>query len=207
MNVIFPTCNGTATNTFINLTHVYGCSDIARVHPDQHAIDFLVANGTALMFFANDGGIYRALDAYSGLLTGGCGLSNQFDSLNATLGPMTQFVSISESASDPNLIFGGTQDNGAPATAFSESSGAWTNVNGGDDGFTAVSPSNQNEWFLAKPPDSLSGVNLFRCTNEPIATRRIFRTIRLQTATRWAGTPAPSIFPSFLTRRVRVQCS
>ena len=165
MNVIFPTCNGTATNTFINLTHVYGCSDIARVHPDQRAIDFIVANGTALMFFANDGGIYRALDAYSGLLTGACGLSNQFASLNANLGPMTQFVSISQSASDPNLIFGGTQANGAPATAFSESSGAWTNVNGGDEGFTAVSTSNQNEWFLATPPDSLSGVNLFRCAN------------------------------------------
>ena len=31
--------------------------------------------------------------AFSGLRTGTCGMSNQFDSLNATLGPMTQFVS------------------------------------------------------------------------------------------------------------------
>src|SRR5437762_13056959 len=97
LTVAFPTCNGSATNTFMNLTHVYGCSDIAHVHPDQHAIDFMVANGTALLYFANDGGIYRALEAYSGLLTGTCGFSNQFDSLNATLGPMTQFVSISVS--------------------------------------------------------------------------------------------------------------
>src|SRR6266496_3848310 len=198
MNVIFPTCNGTATNTFINLTHVYGCSDIARVHPDQHAIDFLVANGTALMFFANDGGIYRALDAYSGLLTGGCGLSNQFDSLNATLGPMTQFVSISESASDPNLIFGGTQDNGAPATAFSESSGAWTNVNGGDDGFTAVSPSNQNEWFLAKPPDSLSGVNLFRCTNGTNCHSQDFQNDQIADSNALGGDAGPFYLPFIL---------
>jgi hypothetical protein len=159
----FPSCNGTGNNSFMNLTHVYGCSNIARVHPGQHAMDFLVANGAALLYFANDGGIYRALDGFLGLWTGTCGQSNQFDSLNATLGPMTQFVSVSESSSDPNLLFGGTQDNGAPATAFSQSSGLWINANAGDDGFTAINPTNDFEWFVATPPDSASGVNLFRC--------------------------------------------
>ena len=38
------------------------------------------------MYFANDGGIYRALDGYTGLITGDCGGSNQFDSLNGNLG-------------------------------------------------------------------------------------------------------------------------
>jgi hypothetical protein len=161
----YPTCNGTGNNTFINLTHADGCSDIAKVHPDQHSIDFLVANGTALLYFANDGGIYRALDGFTGLNTGTCGLTNQFDSLNETLGPMTQFVSVSQSATDANLIFGGSQDNGAPATAFSQSGTDWTNVNAGDNGSTAVNPANENEWFVAMPPDSISGVNLFRCTN------------------------------------------
>ncbi len=160
-----PTCSGTGTNTFLNLTHVYGCSDIGKVHPDQHSIDFLVTNGTALMYFANDGGIYRALDGFSGLTTGTCGLSNQFDNLNATLGPMTQFVSMAESATNINLLWGGTQDNGAPATAFSQSGGQWTNVNAGDGGSTAVNPMNDNEWFIAMPPDAISGVNVFRCGN------------------------------------------
>jgi hypothetical protein len=161
----FSTCNGTGNNSFMNLTHVYGCSDIAKVHPDQHNMDFLVANGTALLYFANDGGVYRALDGYTGLTTGACGLTNQFDSLNQSLGPMTQFVSLSQSSSDANLIFGGTQDNGAPATAFSQSAGTWVNVNAGDNGLTAVNPANENEWFAAAPPDSLSGINLFRCVN------------------------------------------
>jgi len=160
-----PLCNSSGNQTFLNLTHVYGCSDIARVHPDQHGIYFLLANGAALLYFANDGGIYRALDGFTGLTTGTCGLSNQFDSLNETLGPMTQFVSISESATDPNLVFGGTQDNGAPATAVAQSNGSWVNVNAGDAGFTAVNPANDQEWFLAAPPDSASGVNLFRCAN------------------------------------------
>src|SRR3954464_1985240 len=161
----FPSCNGTGNNTFMNLTHAYGCSEIARVHPDQHAMDFLVANGTSLLYFANDGGMYRALDGYAGLTTGTCGLSNQFDSLNQTLGPLTQFVSLSQSTSDANLIFGGTQDNGAPATAFSQTGGAWVNVNAADNGFTAINPTNDNEWFVAAPPDSASGVNLFRCAS------------------------------------------
>jgi hypothetical protein len=128
-------------------------------------MDFLVANGAALMFFANDGGIYRALDAYTGLTAGACGGSNQFDNLNQTLGPMTQFVSISQSATDVNMVLGGTQDNGSPATAFSQSGGDWVNVNAGDNGFTAINPANENEWFVATPPNSISGVNLFRCEN------------------------------------------
>jgi len=159
----FPSCNGTGNNTFMNLTHAYGCSDIAKVHPGQHAIDFLAANGSALLYFATDGGLYRALDGYMGLRTGTCGLSNQFDSLNQSLGPMTQFVSASQSSSDASLIFGDTQDNGA--AAFSQEEGAWVNVDAGDNGFTAINPTNENEWFVVTPPNSISGVNLFRCAS------------------------------------------
>jgi hypothetical protein len=159
-----PACNGGGANWFLNLTHAYGCSAIAKVHPGQHAISFNVANGSSLLYFANDGGIYRALDGYTGLTTGTCGGTNQFDSLNQTLGPITQFVSIAESASNANLIFGGTQDNGAPATANSES-GPWVNVDAGDNGFTAINANDDNEWFVSTPPDSISGVNVFRCAN------------------------------------------
>jgi hypothetical protein len=159
----FPSCNGTGKNSFLNLTHVYGCSDIAKVHPDQHAMDFLVANGSARLYFANGGGIYRALDGYMGLTTGTCGLSNQFDSLNQSLGPMTQFVSLSQSSTDATLIFGGTQDNGA--AAFSQSQDAWVNVNAGDNGFSAINPTTESEWFVATPPDLISGVNVLRCAS------------------------------------------
>src|SRR5439155_238826 len=60
-----PVCSGTGQGTFLNLTHVYGCApnfgSIAHVHPDQHDLDFIVANSKAILYFANDGGIYRAL--------------------------------------------------------------------------------------------------------------------------------------------------
>ena len=173
ISVLNANCSGTGISAFINLTHVYGCSGIAKVHPAQHAIDFPgqysvippSSSATSVLYFANDGGIYRALDGYTGLTSGTCGQMNQFDSLNETLGPMTQFVSVSQSSTDADLIFGGTEANGAPATAFSQSQGSWVSVDAGDNGFTAISPANENNWFVATPPDSISGVNLFSCSN------------------------------------------
>jgi hypothetical protein len=106
LNPSSPSC------TWLNLTHVYGCWSIANVHPDQHHLAGVIAGGKEVMYFANDGGVYRALDGYAGLLTGSCGGRNQFDDLNGTLGSMTQFVSFSMHATDANTLRGGTQDNG-----------------------------------------------------------------------------------------------
>ena len=167
ITVAAPTCNGSGANTFLNLTHAYGCSSIARVHPAQHSSSFLLVNSNTqdVMYFANDGGIYRALDGYSGLTTGACGGSNQFDSLNQTLGSITQFVSFSQASSDPNAILGGTQGNGSPATQSALTSSTWLNVNAGDGGYTAIDPENENNWFVSSPPDAVSGVNIFRCAS------------------------------------------
>ena len=111
-----PTC---AATPFLNLTHVYGCAPVAapaHVHPDQHAMSHMIPSsgsdsGNALMYFANDGGIYRALNGYSGLNSGACAGTNEFDDLNQNLGSMTQFVTFSQNPTDQNDA-GGTQDNG-----------------------------------------------------------------------------------------------
>jgi hypothetical protein len=158
-----PNCSGSGNTSFFNLTHAYGCSGIARVHPNQHAIASLVAEGSALLYFANDGGLYRALDGYLGLRNGACGTHNQFDSLNHALGPMTQFISLSQSPTDANVFFGGTEQNGAPATVSSQSSASWLNLNAGTSGFTAIDPQNENQLFVSAPPSQTSGVNLFSC--------------------------------------------
>ncbi len=167
----FPTCNPNVTPapppnfTFVNLTHVYGCppnlGSIAKVHPGQHAMDFMVVNSKALGYFANDGGIYRALDGYNGLTSGSCGTPNQFDSLNQTLGSMTQFVSLAQHPSDANTVLGGTQGNGSPATGAAQVSTTWNNVNSGDGGYSeiALHPDGSTEWFTAN-----TGVSIQRCT-------------------------------------------
>ena len=75
----FPSCNPNATGappdaTFLNLTHAYGCSSIAMVHPAQHAVAFQINPSVQdVMYFANDGGIYRALNGFADLTTGTCG--------------------------------------------------------------------------------------------------------------------------------------
>jgi hypothetical protein len=148
---------------FINLTHVYGCDPVgapAHVHPDQHALAYTIPSGgsdagNALLYFANDGGMYRALNGFSGLNTGSCTGANQFDDLNENLGSMTQFVSFSQHPSDANTILGGTQDNGSPATSQATVTAGWQNVLGGDGGYNAIDPVSAN--FYASNPDTPPG--------------------------------------------------
>lgn len=182
-----PDCSGTGANTFLNLTHVYGCSGIARVHPAQHGVSFQLLNSNVqdAMFFANDGGIYRALDGYSGLTAGACGGSNQFDSLNQTLGSMTQFVSFSQPSGDANTILGGAQGNGSPATQSALSDSPWLNVNGGDGGFTQINPNNADEWFVSNPSDF--GTNIFRCESGINCHTQDFQSDQVVNAARLGG--------------------
>ena len=144
-NPTSPSCS------FMNLTHVYGCLSIANVHPDQHHLAGIIAGGKEAMYFVNDGGVYRALDGYTGLTTGTCGQHNSFDDLNGTLGSMTQFVSFSMHPTDANTLLGGTQDNGSPATSTGTTSTSWINVLGGDGGYNAISPAKGTDWFTANP--------------------------------------------------------
>jgi hypothetical protein len=159
-----PGCHGSGPDTFLNLTHAFGCppslGSIAHVHPNQHALSFLQINSNhqVVMYFANDGGIYRALDGYTGLITGTCGGSNQFDSLNDNLGSITQLVSFSQHPTDPNTILAGAQDNGSPATSSSQGNMGWANVNSGDGGYNEINPGIPDQWFTSN-----TGVSIQRC--------------------------------------------
>jgi hypothetical protein len=160
---INQTCGNTA---FINLTHAYGCSPLAalsHVHPDQHALAYTIPTaGDALMYFANDGGIYRALNGFTGLSTGSCSGTNLFDDLNQNLGSMTQFVSFSQDLTDANTLLGGTQDNGSPATAAATTSSSWGNVLSGDGGYNAIDP-NTGAWFASNPDTGSGTLNIQEC--------------------------------------------
>ena len=151
--------NSAATCTWQNLTHSYGCSptgSISGVHPDQHGFDFLAANPQTVMYFANDGGIYRSLDgaASDGLCTTTTNASH-WQNLNTTLGSMTEFVSFSQDITNPSIVMGGTQDNGSPG--FNGT--AWADVNNGDGGFNDIDPTNTQTWYTSN-----TDVSLQRCT-------------------------------------------
>src|SRR5258706_8944277 len=168
-----PSCSGTTEpNFFMNLTHIYGCLNIAKVHPDQHGLDSLIVGGSDVMYFANDGGVYRAVNGFTGLHTGVCGSTNQFDSLNGTLGSMTEFVSMSQDNADQNIILGGTQDNGPPASSAARTTSQWHNVLGGDGGYNEINPATTGttgQWFTSNPPYTQSNIpfniNIYSCSS------------------------------------------
>lgn len=141
---------------WINLTHAYGCDPLAapaHLNPSQHSIAFAVVSATSLSpgYFAHDGGISRTLDGYSGLDSGSCSGTNQFDSLSQTLGSMTEFVSVSVHPTSADIMLGGTTSNGSPKTKSATTSSTWQNALGGDGGFTAISPATPSLWFAANP--------------------------------------------------------
>jgi len=165
-----PSC---ATTPFLNLTHVYGCDPIAapsHVHPDQHALAYIIPasgsdSGKDLMYFANDGGLYRALDGFGGLTTGSCTGTNAFDDLNQNLGSMLQFVGFAQHPSDPDTLLGGTQGNGSPATGQATTSLAWGNVLGGDGAYTAIDPNSPLDFYAANPDVPPGGLDVQSCSN------------------------------------------
>ena len=156
---VCATIDNNVPNNWINLTQVYSCPTIGPVHPDEHGLDFIKVGGKYVMYFANDGGIYRTLDGISGLVSGTCGTQNQFDDLNTNMGSMTQFVSFSLHPTDQNTVLGGTQDNGSPATSTATSNPLWQNANAGDGGFNAINSANPAQWFTANTNVSIQVCN------------------------------------------------
>ena len=140
------------------------------MHPDQHALAYMIPtsgsdSGNALMYFANDGGIYRALDGFGGLNTGSCSGTNQFDDLNQNLGSMTQFVSFSQHPTDPDTLLGGTQDNGSPATNQATTNSSWGNVLGGDGGYNAIDPTRPSNFYASNPDVPPGGLGIQLCSS------------------------------------------
>ncbi len=160
--------NSTTCTTWLNLTHVYGSCSASNVsiHPDQHAIDFLQSN-TNIVYFGNDGGVYRTLTAQTGMSVGTCTTAthNDFQDLNtSSLGSLTQFISISHHPTDDSVILGGTQDNGSPAIASGQASPPlnpplWFEANGGDGGYNEIDQTNSNNWYTAN-----TDVSIQKCT-------------------------------------------
>lgn len=146
---------------FRNLTHVYGCTptgSLSHVHPNQHGMAFLGVAPNMILYFVNDGGIYRALNGYDPGFTGNCGGSNPFDNLNGTMGSLTQFISFAQDPADRTVFLGGAQANGSPATNASHGN-SWISVNGGDGAYAEINPNAMDDWFTAN-----SYVSVQRCT-------------------------------------------
>src|SRR5207244_12744281 len=176
----------------------------AHVHPDQHVLAFMIPSsgtdsGNDLMYFANDGGIYRSLDGFSGLKTGSCTGTNEFEDLNQNLGSMTQFVSFSQHPTDPKTLLGGAQDNGSPATGQATTNSSWGNILGGDGGYNAIDPVAKSNWYASNPDVPPGGLGIQFCPSGVKCNNSSFNVV--VTSTSLGGDDGAFYFPYILDPR------
>jgi len=94
-------------------------------HPDHHALAF---DAAGRLLDGNDGGIWRLDDPARGSL--------HWTDLNTNL-QLTQYIGIAVNPANPNIVYGGSQDNGTSRTTGSPD---WLLLRGGDGGFVRVDP-------------------------------------------------------------------
>lgn len=166
------TSNCSTAGAWKDLTFVYGVgcpssvpiAAASHLHPDQHGFDFSLAS-TKVMYFVNDGGVYRSLNGTS-TSDGTCTSPNPFDNLDANMGSLSEMVSFSQHPSNQNVLLGGLQDNGSPALVSGTGPG-WTTANGGDGGYNEIDPTNPDGiWYSEN-----TGVSIQQCdsTNKQAA--------------------------------------
>ena len=97
------------------------------IHVDQH-VQMISRVNPSIIFVANDGGVWRSENA--NVITQPMGWFN----LNPTLNTV-QFQSVAIHPTSPDILFGGTQDNG---TLRFTGNPAWTVVAGGDGGYSVI---------------------------------------------------------------------
>ncbi|HLA64690.1 MAG TPA: FlgD immunoglobulin-like domain containing protein, partial [Rhodothermales bacterium] len=95
------------------------------MHPDHHHFAFHPTNPD-LVYFANDGGIFRSLDG---------GLT--YESINGGLQTTQFYNGTAASVQDSTLMMGGLQDNGV---VMWSGGGVWRRPIGGDGTYTAIDP-------------------------------------------------------------------
>ncbi|MBI5933362.1 MAG: choice-of-anchor D domain-containing protein [Chloroflexi bacterium] len=124
--------------TMTKISQWWSAPDLSA-HADNHMIvEHPGFNGTTnkIVFFGNDGGIYKTDDFSTVALTSG------WSNLNNNLG-ITQFYGAAGSPLT-GIVVGGTQDNGTLLYTQDTGSEGWATVFGGDGGFSAVDPADPN---------------------------------------------------------------
>jgi photosystem II stability/assembly factor-like uncharacterized protein len=153
-----------STDGGATLTHISNWAAApASAHADHHGIfehPSFGTGGNATVFFANDGGVYKTSNVYT--VGGGTSLTIGWTALNNNLG-VTQFYGAAGNATT-GVILGGTQDNGTLKRTNAGGT-TWTTEFGGDGGYNAVDPVNDNNLY-----GEYVGLQLHRSLNGGTAT-------------------------------------
>jgi photosystem II stability/assembly factor-like uncharacterized protein len=129
-----------SVNGGVSFTDIGGYS--GSIHPDQHVIvNIPTFNGSTVktIYVGNDGGLFRATDAYAA--SSGSG----WTTLNNNLG-ITQFYGAAGNSASGTIV-GGTQDNGTLRDTAVGGTSGWSFMFGGDGGFCAADQSDPNYFY------------------------------------------------------------
>ncbi len=132
---IYRSLDGGASWT--NITQVFGAGGFtplnSKTHEDQHDLAFSPANANEF-YIANDGGLSKTFDG-----------GNSFVSLNRTL-KLSQFISLAVHPTNPDISYGGTQDNGTQRRLAGPDQ--WKEFSNGDGGRCVINPLDPGMVFI-----------------------------------------------------------
>jgi hypothetical protein len=124
--------------------HTGGAPNFSSPHADHHASAF---DMQGRLLIGTDGGIWRLDNPATPAWT----------NLNGNLSTI-QFTGIGLHPTNPNVVVGGSQDNG---TEIYTGNAVWLETDGGDGGYAKFSPTNGTRVYHQIPPASF-GTNFFR---------------------------------------------
>jgi len=140
-----------------NTTNVDNCA-AAQVAPSQQAFD-AVFGATGLMYFGNDGGLWRTTDAVNQQQpTCSSDDAAHFQNLNNGIGSLAEVGSFSQHPQNQNVLMTAM---GAFGTAAPQiGSNAWAQILDGEGDLNAIDPANPQNWYAT----SASPVDINLCT-------------------------------------------
>ncbi len=152
-------CSVSAGCVWRNTTNVNTCA-AAQVAPSQHAVEASFASTLGLLFFGNDGGLWRTTDTLAQQPTA-CTADDaaHFQNLNSGLGSLSEVTDFAADPADPAIMMASF---GAFGTAAPVLPGQplWQQILGGEGSHVAIDPAHPLNWFSA----TSTGVSLHACT-------------------------------------------
>ncbi len=148
-----------------------GCAAPAGVAGAQHAIATLGAASQALLYVANDGGLWRSTDGVNQQATP-CSSddASHFQNLNGGLGSLAEIFSFAEHPKDANTLLAGVGANGSAGTAAAGSTSLWGQLAAGEGGTVAIDPAYPLNWYIS----TTAGVSIRQCSSGAACTTASF---------------------------------
>ena len=134
-----------------------GCAASARVAPAQHAIAVGLA---ALIYFGNDGGLWRSTDDVNQQSTS-CSADDatHFQNLNASLGSLAEVASLATHPAQSDTMLAGLGALGSASTTAASALTPWQQLGTGESAAVAIDQGDPRNWFL----QSGGGVAILGC--------------------------------------------